>query len=983
MLPGNLFVQTPAKGNYHCFQRDVVCALRTMFASFVVAGGVSTAQAACAPDGQGGVTNTGGTCTVVPPVNRITATGNGTTTAAGVTLSVPYGVAVTASGGASVSLGQDDVAGPSIISAPNGGGLVGLFATGVSSQITADGLNIGLPSGGGNVAARATAGGHITFLNSATIAFSPGGGGGTGLLADGAGSQITGANVTVTGAGGGGDFVAHSNNGGDIALTGGALSLVSPGGGVVGVLSENGSTFTGNGVAISVSGSGGNVAVKSTSNSDIALTGGSVTLNGTSGETGLMAQGATITAVNVPINVTANQSSAATVQGGGTLAITGGPVTASGSGTFGLLVNGAAGATNTLELNGTTLSSTADSLHVNGANANITVTGSTVTDNNGVLLSTTGSASATTFDAGASTLSGAITTGSGTTSAVTLHDGTEWTVTGNSNATSLANNASSILFATPAGDPTQATSYRTVTVGSYTGSAGAITINSYLGADGSPSDKLVVNGGAATGTTDLTVRNATGPGAETQANGIQVVQTLNGGTTASGAFALTDRLRAGAFDYFLFHGGVGGSSPNDWFLRSSFVAPEPETPGQPGTPSPPTQPGTPSPPTQPGTPGTPSPPGQPGTPGTPSPPTQPGVPQVPLSPEEAFPVNPPPNQLSPGATYPIIGPELATYGVVQPVARQMGLTMLGTLHERIGDTLTADNAGAGSEGWGHSAWGRFFGQQIDNRYEAFADPRASGQLIGVQAGIDVWRGSFIPGHRDVAGVYFAYGNSNLDVDGLVTNATATAYVPGRTGKLNLDAYSGGAYWTHYGPGGWYLDAVLQGTSYQGEATTQSARLPTTGNGFLTSLEAGYPVPLPLGPRFVLESQIQVIWQRVSFSDENDGLGPVDLGLTTGTTGRLGLRGQWTIDRDNGEVWQPYGRVNLWHDWGGAATTLFGADRVSLLEEATRLELAAGITAKINLRLSLYAQAGYQFAVGGSDGGRRQGVQGDIGLRYNW
>jgi hypothetical protein len=214
----------------------------------------------------------------------------------------------------------------------------------------------------------------------------------------------------------------------------------------------------------------------------------------------------------------------------------------------------------------------------------------------------------------------------------------------------------------------------------------------------------------------------------------------------------------------------------------------------------------------------------------------------------------------------------------------------------------------------------------------------------VQAGVDVWRGSLIPGHRDVAGVYFAYGNSNLDVDGLVTNATATAYVMGRTGKLNLDAYSGGAYWTHYGPGGWHLDLVLQGTSYQGEATTQSARLPTTGNGFVTSLEAGYPVPLPLGPRFVLEPQIQVLWQRVSFDGENDGLGPVDLGSTTGTTGRLGLRGQWTIDGDNGQVWQPYGRVNLWHDWGGSAATMFGADQVPLKEEATRLEFAAGVRA---------------------------------------
>jgi hypothetical protein len=324
----------------------------------------------------------------------------------------------------------------------------------------------------------------------------------------------------VTGAGGGENYVAHSNNGGDIALTGGALSLSSPGGGNIAVLSENGSTFTGNGVAISVSASGGNVAVKSTGNSDIALSGGSVTLNGTSGETALMAQGATITAVNVPISLTANQSAAGTVQGGGTLAITGGTVTALGSGTFGVQINGAAGATNTLELNGTTVSSTADSLHVSGANANIAVAGSTITDNNGVLLSTTGSPSTTTFDAGASTLSGAITTAAGATTAVTLHDGTEWTVTGNSNMTALTNNASTILFAAPTGDPTQATSYRTVTAGSYTGSAGAITLNTYLGTDGSPSDKLIVNGGAATGTTDLTIHNTTGPGAETVANGM-------------------------------------------------------------------------------------------------------------------------------------------------------------------------------------------------------------------------------------------------------------------------------------------------------------------------------------------------------------------------------------------------------------------------------------------------------------------------------
>src|SRR5262249_40223966 len=143
-----------------------------------------------------------------------------------------------------------------------------------------------------------------------------------------------------------------------------------------------------------------------------------------------------------------------------------------------------------------------------------------------------------------------------------------------------------------------------------------------------------------------------------------------------------------------------------------------------------------------------------------------------------------------------------------------------------------------------AVWGRLFGQQIDNHYQAFADPRASGQVVGIQTGIDVWRGSLIPGHSDTAGVYFAYGNGNVDVDGLVPNAAATGYVLQHPGSLNLDAYSFGGYWTHYGPAGWYIDAVLQGSFYDGNAKSRRANLPASGTGFISSLEAGYPIPMP-------------------------------------------------------------------------------------------------------------------------------------------
>ena len=150
------------------------------------------------------------------------------------------------------------------------------------------------------------------------------------------------------------------------------------------------------------------------------------------------------------------------------------------------------------------------------------------------------------------------------------------------------------------------------------------------------------------------VTNVGGGGAETTGNGIPVVNAVSGATTAPGAFALpAGELRAGAFDYDLFRGGVSGSV-NDWFLRSDFVVPL--------------------------------------VPIGPSLPSNPSVPLVPLGP--SLPSSPPPNPLPPGVAFPIIGPELATYGVVQPLARQLGLSILGTLDDRMGDTYEPDGCAA-------------------------------------------------------------------------------------------------------------------------------------------------------------------------------------------------------------------------------------------------------------------------------------------------
>jgi len=235
------------------------------------------------------------------------------------------------------------------------------------------------------------------------------------------------------------------------------------------------------------------------------------------------------------------------------------------------------------------------------------------------------------------------------------------------------------------------------------------------------------------------------------------------------------------------------------------------------------------------------------------------------------------------------------------------------------------------------------------------------------------------------GLYGAYGNVNANVDGLVTNAVATGYVNTHTGSMSLNAWSGGAYWTHVGPGGWYLDTVLQGTSYSGSASTADARLNTDGWGFIASLEGGVPFAFPqLGPGFVLEPQGQILWQKVSFRHDYDGLGDVALGDTTGPSGRIGLRGKWTIVTGDGEVWQPYLRANLWRDWGAEANTVYsGTDVVPLLSQATLLELGGGVTGRINANVSVFANVDYEFQVGAANGERQNGVRGAFGARYTW
>ncbi|MBR0666409.1 autotransporter outer membrane beta-barrel domain-containing protein, partial [Roseomonas hellenica] len=437
---------------------------------------------------------------------------------------------------------------------------------------------------------------------------------------------------------------------------------------------------------------------------------------------------------------------------------------------------------------------------------------------------------------------------------------------------------------------------RLTVAGNYAGQGGILSLNTFLGGDNSASDRLVIQGGTATGDTRVRITNIGGPGAETT-EGIRVVQVANGGTTTAGAFRLDTRVAAGAFEYQLFRGG--SSSSDDWFLRSF------------------------------------SPPGT-----------------------------------------PLYRPEVALYAPIAAIGRQMGLATLGTLHERVGEEENIRDL-AGGSAYGNGAWARVFGERRRDRWNGTVDASAVGNLVGLQAGFDILRTQpYAGGHRDHVGVYVAYTDYNApNVSGVALAQQQ------RVGRLLMSGPAVGAYWTHFGPSGWYVDAVFQANWFDVMAASDTnGRMHTSGVGYTASLEAGYPIRF--GQGWQIEPQAQVIWQGVSVDRTRDTFSPVDWDEGTAVTGRLGARLQYTA-RDARTLWQPYAKVNLWHAFSGTDRVSFGSGApIDNRYGDTALEVGGGVTARVNQTTSFYAHADYRWSLD-SGRARQNVVQASVGIRFNW
>jgi fibronectin-binding autotransporter adhesin len=135
---------------------------------------------------------------------------------------------------------------------------------------------------------------------------------------------------------------------------------------------------------------------------------------------------------------------------------------------------------------------------------------------------------------------------------------------------------------TNAGIVAPGNSIGTLTVaGNYTGNGGTLQVETVLGGDASPTDRLVVTGNTA-GSTNVKVTNVGGSGAQT-VEGIKIVDV---GGASNGTFALLgdyvirgqQAVVGGAYAYTLQKNGVSTPADGDWYLRSSLINPATSAP---------------------------------------------------------------------------------------------------------------------------------------------------------------------------------------------------------------------------------------------------------------------------------------------------------------------------------------------------------------------------------------------------------------------
>ncbi|KVL61975.1 autotransporter outer membrane beta-barrel domain-containing protein [Burkholderia cepacia] len=499
--------------------------------------------------------------------------------------------------------------------------------------------------------------------------------------------------------------------------------------------------------------------------------------------------------------------------------------------------------------------------------------------------------------------------------ALSLDGDSRWTVTADSTVGSVALNDSAIAFETPdAGAP------RTLVVtGDYAARNGKLILHATLHDDASPTDRLVIDGGRASGDTGIVVKRSGGDGAAT-AVGIPIVETRNGGTTDASAFVLDaasdgyrrgfGTLSAGGYDYMLERGGNGGHA-EDWYLVSA-AKPQPPVP-----------------------------------------------PDPPIAPE----VTPPPRTAA---------PEPDAYLANADAAAAMAVH---TLHQRDDRSLRTDASGS-PDG---AVWLRAEGQTT-SMSGGGRSVSGNGRLI--HAGADLLRFGDGLGGTVRIGAMGMYGSQTNWSTRPLWNAIEQR-IANATARGSVSGYNVGLYGTWYGNrdilSGPYVDAWFMYGAYANSVGGSLAADSYRSRTVTGSIETGYSLPFyeQGDTRWFVEPEAQFVVTDYRADAHDTAGGRLEGQGATDVLTRLGVRVHGVTAMPRGRELRPFLEANWWHGPGSRSLTL-DRNAFSFSVPRDRIALRVGATGQVSRQFSISASLGVEGNL--SDYSM---VKGQIAAQYRW